>query len=281
MKITYRDLKESIHTQTLVSYDDLNNEERKVRENQNMTCFNKIQNDKIIASNNSSRVTPMNRANINMTNFNYLSPSHESKINMNETVTFEMSNFKGVKVTVPLKSFIDSKTNTSSNFKEYISNIATSGIKSDTTSVLSNYNESVPILNNHTRFASVNSTSSRLFSGNFYQNETESKNQNNSSQNTIQVSPTKKAKIIRVASIKKKIFVDEEDNREIELKRKRIHLERMNNINDINSGELPTIKNRKIISNIKKWENTLKKKKSTFNSGSFNLPLYVIKKKQV
>lgn len=259
MKLKYTNLCEDIQKNTVVCYEKLSKEAQAVQEKQNMKFMKFLQREKYI-ENKTKHLLPMRVSSP--------IPTKKDGVNTSTNVTYDMSTsfLKSARVTMTInnkleykpliknKDFINAQAQKNDNLSHDFSNMQT------------------PFKFNHSRVGSNISNTSNLINSNYSSTyiDSESKMSNPRLSQTRPSSRYGHKRKIFEEELSKKLEEREMENRRGSM----IYVP----ISCPEPEEKEIIRNKKLRMNLKDWKKTsFDKTKRPFNSGSFNLPLFVFK----
>jgi hypothetical protein len=259
MKLKYRDLSEDIQQNTIVSYEKLSKEARAVREKQSMNFMKFLQKEKL-KEKSTKYLLPMRAS----------SPTTKKEDeNTGKSVSYDMSMsfLKSARVTLTINNKLDKRSLMTS--KDFIN---AQPQKNEITHMSHDFSSNQNAHKfQHSRLGSLTSNASNYINQNFSSTYIDSESK--MSNHRMSQSRTSSR-----YGYKRKIFEDElgkkVDDKEIEVKKEYSNCMG----NNTKSEEQEIVKNKKLRMNLKNWQKTsFNKTKTPFNTGSFNLPLYVFK----
>jgi hypothetical protein len=260
MKVKYRDLSESIQQKSVVCYDDMSKDARLEKENQTLNYMKYLQKEKLHAR---------KKQNLPFTSSSMVcKPISDSSESIN--ATYDMSFLKSVKTNKAINKFEHKSVTTSRDFSHNVP-------QKNENSLSMNFNDCSNIQSaykfQHSRLGSLTSNTSNNLQINFSStcNDSESKMSNFKMQG--------RSRPISKLGLKRKIFEEEMQKKSDDPDYKREGQNQNCSISkEFIREDEDVVRNKKLMKNLKNWQKTTgNKTKSSFNTGSFNLPLFVFK----
>jgi hypothetical protein len=245
----------------VVCYEKLSKEAQAVQEKHNMKFMKFLQREKYIENRN-KHLLPMRVSSPIATN------KEDEKKGINVTYDMSMSNLKSARVSMTLNNKLEYRSLIKSN--DFIN---AHPHKNDINHISNDFNNiQTPYKFHHSRISSNISNASNIINSNYSSTYIDSESKM-SNPRMSQSRPS--SRYVHKRQIFEEELVKKLEEKDIENRRSSIIYMPVDNPEP---EEKQIIRNKKLRMNLKNWKKTsFDKSKSQFNSGSFNLPLFVFK----